>query len=321
MPKNKVYITGICGFAGSYLAEELISHGYAVHGAALPKESTANIDHLGRKVKIDRFDITDSDACRKYLRQARPDYLFHLAAIASVGQSFGLGDLTIRVNTFGSHNIFEAIRGRKWLRKLIMVSSSDIYGPVKKGDLPLRPDQLFNPVSPYAQSKAAAEYLARIYIEQYDMPIVIARPFNHTGPRQTPNFVIPAFSRKIIAAARSGGKKKVDVGNISVRRDLSDVRDIVRGYRLLAEKGKIGEAYHLCSGKAYLIGDLLNKLMSFTDIPIKHKRDDRLYRKADIPVLYGSYHKIRKDVGWKPEIKIERTLKDTFDYWKNGNTD
>lgn len=320
MQKNKAYITGICGFAGSYLAEELLARGYTVRGAALPAESTINVDHLTRKIRIDRFDITDAAACKKYLTAARPEFIFHLAAIASVGQSFGLGDLTFRVNVTGTHNLFETIRDRKWLKKLVFVSSSDVYGPVKPGDLPLSPDQLFNPVSPYAQSKAAAEYLARIYIEQYGLPIVVARPFNHTGPRQNPNFVIPAFSRKIIESLR-GGRKAVAVGNITVRRDLSDVRDIVRGYRLLAEKGKIGGAYHLCSGKAYLIGDLLSKLLSFTDIPIKIKRDKKLYRKVDLPVLRGSYYRTRKEIGWKPEIGIATTLKDTFDFWMGMKSD
>jgi len=283
----------------------------------LPKESDQNLAGICRKVKIDRFDITDPAACKKVLSDARPDYLFHLAAISSVGQSFALAETTFRVNVIGSYNIFEAVRGKGWLKKLVFTSSSDVYGPVRPQDMPLKTDRLFNPVSPYAQSKAAAEYLVRIYLEQYNLPIVVARSFNHTGPRQTLNFAIPSFCRKIVAAERSRGKKPVTVGNLMAKRDISDVRDIVRGYRLLSEKGKIGEVYQLCSGRAYGIGELLNKLIGFTDTTIKVVRDKELFRKTDIPILRGSLGKARKDIGWKPEIAIDKTLKDTLDFWRN----
>lgn len=314
--KIRAYITGICGFAGSWLAEELLRHGYSVRGAALPKESDKNLAGICRKIKIDRFDITDPAACKKALSAARPEYLFHLAAISSVGQSFSLAETTFRVNVIGTYNIFEAVRGKKWLKKLIFTSSSDVYGPVRPQDMPLNTDRLFNPVSPYAQSKAAAEYLGRIYVEQYHLPLVIVRSFNHTGPRQTPDFAVPAFCRKIVAAEKSRGKKRVTVGNLTAKRDISDVRDIVRGYRLLAEKGRAGEVYQLCSGRAYGIGELLNKLIGFTDITIKVIRDKELFRRADIPVLRGTFSKARKDVGWKPEIAIDKTLKDTLDFWR-----
>jgi GDP-4-dehydro-6-deoxy-D-mannose reductase len=313
----KAYITGICGFAGSWLAEELLAHGYRVRGAALPGESDDNLAHISRRITVDRFDITDPDACKSILTGARPDYLFHLAAVSSVGQSFSIGELTFRVNVIGSYNIFEALRGKDRLKKILYTSSSDVYGPIKPKDMPLKPNRPFNPVSPYAQSKAAAEYLARIYIEQYEMPMVIARSFNHTGPRQNPDFAVPAFCRKIAAVEQSRSKEAITVGNLSARRDISDVRDIVRGYRLLAEKGSAGQVYHLCSGKAYRIGDLLKKLTGFTDTPIRKSRDPELYRKVEIPVLQGSYYKTRRDIGWKPEISIDRTLKDTLDYWRD----
>jgi len=274
-----------------------------------------NLAGITKRVRIDRFDITDRAACRAALTKAKPKYLFHLAGIASVGQSFSMGELTFRVNVIGSYNIFEAARHCS-PEKIILVSSSDVYGPVRPKELPLKPDRPFNPVSPYAQSKAAAELMARIYIEQYRMPAVIVRPFNHTGPRQNPNFVIPAFCRKIVTAEKSLSKKSMAVGNLAARRDLSDVRDIVRGYRMLAEKGVPGDVYHLCSGKAFGIGALLNKLLAFSDISIDVKRDKKLFRKSDIAILKGSFHKTRKEIGWKPEIAIDTTLKDTLDFWR-----
>ncbi len=315
--KIKAYITGICGFAGSWLAEELVAHGYSVRGAALPDESDHNLRSISRKIKIDRFDITDPEACKAALVKARPEYLFHLAAISSVGQSFSIGDLTFRINVIGSHNVFEAVRGRSWIKKVVYVSSSDVYGPVKPQDMPLKPDRLFNPVSPYAQSKAAAEYMSRIYIEHYNLPLVIVRSFNHTGPRQNPNFAIPSFCRKIVTAERARGRKTVAVGNLMAKRDISDVRDIVRGYRMIAQKGKVGNVYQLCSGRAYGIGDLLKRLIASANTPIKVTRDKQLFRKSDIPILRGSYYGTRKDTGWKPEIAIDKTLKDTLDFWRS----
>ncbi len=314
-PAIKAYITGICGFAGSWLAEELLACGYRVRGAALPGESDANLAHLGRKVAVDRFDITDPEACRRFVVKARPDYLFHLAAFSSVGRSFAQGGLTFRVNVFGTYHILEAVRGRKWLKKMVLVSSSDVYGPVGKKDLPLKPNHPLNPVSPYAQAKVAAEYLARTYADQYDVPVVTARSFNHSGPRQNPDFVIPAFCRKIVEAERFG-KKTIATGNLSARRDISDVRDIVRGYRMLAEKGAAGKVYHLCRGRAYRIGDLLKRLIGLSDIHIEVTRDPALYRKTDIPALQGSFHATRKEIGWKPTIDIGKTLSDTLRYWR-----
>jgi len=242
--------------------------------------------------------------------------VFHLAAVSSVGQSFDMGVKTFTINVIGTQNVYEAIRGKNWLKKVVFVSSSDVYGPIKPENLPLKPNNLFNPISPYAQSKAAAEYLSRMYREQYDIPLVIVRAFNHTGPRQSPDFVIPSFCRKIVAAEKTRGKKTVAVGNLKVKRDICDVRDIVRGYRLLAEKGVPGEDYHLCSGRAYGIGELLNRLLSWSDPGIKVRQDKRLYRPADIPVLRGSYYKTRIITGWKPKIKIDRTLKDTMEFWR-----
>ncbi len=316
MKNIKAYITGICGFAGSWLAEELLANGYRVRGAALPTEPDDNLKAVRSKVKIDRFDITDPEACRTYFEKAQPEFLFHLAAIASVGQSFNMAEMTFRVNVMGTFNIFEAVRGKKWLKKLIYVSSPNIYGPVKPEEMPLKPDRLFNPISPYAASKAATEYLARIYIEQYNLPVVIVRPFIHTGPRQNSNFVIPSFCQKIVAAEKSGSKRPVMVGNLSIKRDISDVRDIVRGYRLLAEKANPGGIYHLCSGKARAIGDLLNKLISLSEKSIVVKTDKKLYRKSDIPVLRGSYRATHREIGWRPEIKIDATLRDTLAFWR-----
>lgn len=287
-----------------------------MRGAALPGESDQHLAAIRKLIKVDRFDITDPAACRKSLAKAKPDYLFHLAAFSSVGQSFAHGEETFRVNVIGTQNILTAFRGRS-VKKIIVVSSAEVYGPVRPQEMPLKPDRLFNPVSPYAQSKAAAEYLAHIYADQYGLPIVFARAFNHTGPRQNLNFAIPSFCRKIVEAERHPRNRQISVGNLSARRDISDVRDIVRGYRLLAERGTAGEVYHLCSGRAYRLGDLLEALLLIAERPIKIKKDKSLLRKADIPILQGDFRTTTKITGWKPKIEIERTLTDTLQYWRH----
>jgi GDP-4-dehydro-6-deoxy-D-mannose reductase len=293
-----------------------LAQGYTVRGAALPGEPDDNVAHLGSRIRIDRFDIADREACRRYVTAARPDYLFHLAAIASVGKSFSMGETTIRVNTMGSYHIFDALRDKKWLKKLVFVSTSDVYGSVKTKDLPLRPESPIHPVSPYAYSKAAAELIAQVYIAQYGLPIVIVRAFNHTGPRQGPDFVIPSFSQKIAVAERSQGKAVIKVGNLAARRDIADVRDIVRGYRMLAEQGRIGGMYHLCSGRAFSIGHMLNMLLGFSDKTINVQQDKSLYRTIDIPVLRGSFDTTQQEIGWKPEIGLKTTLEDTLNFWR-----
>lgn len=313
----KAYITGICGFAGSWLAAELTARGYNVRGAGIPGESDRLLRPIKSNIRVDRFDITDESACRRVFTRYKPDYVFHLAAIASVGQSFNMAVRTFDINVNGTRNMLAAVKNNSRLRRFVFISSSDVYGPVKSNDLPLNPKQLPNPVSPYAKSKVAAEYLVGLYADQFDLPVSIVRPFNHTGPGQNENFVIPSFCRKVIAAGQPGAKRVIGVGNLNVYRDISDVRDIVRGYRLIAEQGTPGEIYHLCSGKALRIGDILKKLIKSSDIPISIQKDSTLFRKTDIPVLRGSYHKTRADIGWKPEITIDHTLKDCLAYWRS----
>lgn len=212
--------------------------------------------------------------------------------------------------------MLDAIVGQSWLKRFLQVSSSDVYGLLKPRDLPVKPDRLPDPVSPYARSKVAAEYLVRTYYEQYHVPAVIVRAFNHTGPRQSADFVIPAFCKKIVRAERSRGQRRISVGNLEARRDISDVRDIVRGYRFLAEKGRSGQVYHLCSGRTHRIADLLKRLLAQSAVPIKVVKDKKIFRPTDLPILQGSNFSSRRDTGWRPEMPIEKTLADCLQFWR-----
>jgi len=316
--KKKALITGIAGFAGSYLAEYLLEKKYKIYGFLAPGEKTDNIKHLKNNLNLERFNILNENKVENFIKKVKPEYIFHLAAFSSVGQSYKNEKLTIDVNFDGTLNILKAAASLITpLKKIIFISSPDIYGQFKPAGKTLKENQPFNPVSPYAVSKIAAEYLCRFYSLHHKLPIVRIRPFNHTGPRQTTNFVVPSFCKQIAEMEKSGKKVTMLVGDLSNKRDLSDVRDIVRGYYLLSEKGLSGEVYHLCTGRAASIREVLNKLLKMATVEIKVKEDISRFRKSDIPILRGDYKKAKKAVGWSPEYKLEQILLDTLDFWRN----
>jgi GDP-4-dehydro-6-deoxy-D-mannose reductase len=316
MSRLSALVTGIAGFAGSYLAEELLAHGYSVTGTVLKEEPLAHIASIRKKISLVTLDITDAKACRRVMNKVKPDYLFHMAAMASVGRSFGTEGLTFRVNVEGTLNLLEACREHGKLKKLILISSADAYGIVKPAGRILKETHPLDPVSPYGISKAAAEQLARYYFRVYGTPVVISRSFNHTGPRQSENFVIPSFSRQIALIELGKQPPALKVGDLSARRDLSDVRDIVRGYRRMAESGRIGEVYQLCSGKAVSIDRMLRQLLALSTRQIEVTVDKNRLRKADIPILTGSNRKAASEFGFAVTIPLRETLAATLDYWR-----
>ncbi len=317
MKKPTALITGIAGFAGSWLAEELLRKGYRVIGTLAPQESTKNLATIKNELTLAKLDILNTAGCRKLVISTKPDYLFHLAAIASVGKSFDLEQTTFRVNFDGTQNMLDAARQHTGLKKFLFVGSADAYGIFRPPTKTLTENQCFNPISPYGIAKAAAEYASRYYHRAHGLPVVVARAFNHSGPRQNDNFVIPSFARQIALIEAGHQKPVLMVGDLSARRDFSDVRDIVRGYRLLAEKGKPGEVYHLCSGKAVAINDLLKILLSLSSADIEVRIDKSRLRKADIPILRGSYAKAARQVNFTGKIPLRKTLRDTLGYWRD----
>lgn len=316
MNDRSAFITGIAGFAGSFLAEELLAQGWTVAGAVYKNEPLDNLRAIRKQVKLSSLDILDAARCKAVIAKADPAYVFHLAALASVGQSFAKERATYRINFEGTLNILEAIRELKGLKRLLFVSSSDCYGPFTPRNKTLTEEQVFNPVSPYAISKVAAEHLVQYYHRQYGLPVVIARAFNHSGPRQADSFVIPAFAKQVAMIEAGRQEPVLKVGDLSARRDISDVRDIVHGYRLLAEKGRNGEVYHLCSGKAVAIKRILEMLVRKATRKIDVQVDPERLRKTEIPVMRGSYEKARKQTGFEPRYKLEQTLQDTLEFWR-----
>ena len=318
MPRNTptALITGIAGFAGSWLAEELLCHGYRVFGAVLPGELTANLSGVRAGLELFRLDITHLGRCRQLVGRIRPTAIFHLAAYASVGGSVGLEREVFRVNWEGTLNLLEASRELPRLRRFLFVSSPDCYGLFSPKSRILTEDQPLAPVSPYGISKAAAEQTCLFYHRQHGLPVVVARAFNHTGPRQGEQFAVPSFARQIALIEARRARPVVFTGNLDARRDLSDVRDIVRGYRLVVEQGRVGSVYQLCTGRAVAMESVLRQLLKLTRLRVAVRAHSGLVRKIDIPVLRGSNRKAVQEIGYQVRYSLKTTLQDTLNYWR-----
>lgn len=313
-----VLITGIAGFAGSHLAENLLDKGYTVSGTHLSDESLKNLESIESRLELVELDFHDPRKIPEILRSTKPEYIFHLAALPSVGESFRDPYDTYVVNFFGTFFMLQAAIKLKSLKKFVMITSSDIYGIVKQEDLPLKTDRCLEPVSPYGVSKAACDMMGYQYFKNYEMPIVRVRSFPHSGPRQGKGFVIPDFSKQIAEMEHSPKKKNIiKVGNLDARRDISDVRDIVSGYRLAAEKGRPGDIYQLCSGRTNSISELLDKLIKMSSIKIETQFDPQLSRPTDVPILSGDVSKAEQELGYKRKYSIDDTLKDCLEYYRS----
>ncbi len=312
----KVLITGIAGFAGSHLAELLVRKGNEVFGTCLAGESLDNIRRLSRRLHLSTCDITRFDHLFRVIKRISPDQIYHLAALSSVAKSFSQPLDTIGNNIHGTLYLLEIIRNLKKPIKILVVGSSDMYGKVTPREVPITEEKALLPVSPYGMSKAACDLLAYQYFKSYGVYAIRARAFNHSGPRQSSGFVIPDFASQIAQIEAGLLPPVIEVGDLSSKRDLSDVRDVVRAYVALMRRGKPGQAYNICSQQAYRIKDVLKSLLALSKQKIKVKVDKEKYRPAEIPILMGSNSKTKEATGWKPRIPLRKTLKDTLDFWR-----
>lgn len=315
---KKVLITGISGFAGSHLAEYLVNNrDYSVFGTYLSEQSLKNLEKIKNKINIKRVDLTDEKKVMVLIENIRPDFIFHLAALALTKDSLSKPKETIFNNITAQINVLEAVKDSGLSSRILIVSSADVYGKVSKEKQPINEDAPFAPANPYAVSKIAQDFLGLQYFITYSMKIIRARPFNHIGPRQATGFVVSDFAKKIARIERKIIPPVLTVGNISAKRDFTDVRDMVRAYALLVVKGTAGDVYNIGAGISYRIEYILKTLASFSKVKINIKKDSSLFRQDDIPDRVCDKSKLNSQIGWKPEIPIEKTLKDTLDYWRN----
>lgn len=301
----KALITGSEGFVGPYLRAELKAYGYEVKG----------LDIVSAPETF-QADLMDSLAIQNILSLFQPDVVFHLAALADVGKSWREPQLAVKLNLMASVNLLEALRKLCPETKLILVGSSDQYGHLRNAGECVREDMNTVPGSPYAVSKKAQEEMACLYVKAYHMKICMTRSFNHGGAGQKTGFIIPDFASGIVQIER-GISNFLLVGNLSAKRDFTHVKDMVRAYRLLAEKGRPGEIYNVGSGVAWSAQHILNELCKMASCPIPVKQDPSRMRPSDTPVICCDHEKLSSDTGWHPELSLNDILADTLTYYRN----
>ena len=244
----RILITGIAGFAGSHLAELLLAGQEEVFGTVMPGESTRNTEPFESQTRLFTCDIRDADAMRRLMAETRPDEIYHLAAITFIPDSVVDPRLTFETNLYGTLNLFEAASVEAPGARILFVGSADEYGLVRADELPIREGNPLRPTNPYSVSKVSASMLACQYGLTRDLHVVRVRPFNHTGPRQSPRFVCSDFAFQIVEVEKGRREPEIRVGNLKPRRDFSDVRDVVRAYRDILKGGDSCEVYNISSG-------------------------------------------------------------------------
>jgi len=301
---QKVLIFGIAGFVGPYLAEEFYNHGYEIVGC----DKTLN-SSIPKFVEAYTIDLLDSDSVARLIEKTTPNIIVNLAAISSVGASWSIPQLTMEINAVGAINIMEASRKINPMPKILFIGSSEEYS---ESDKPLSEDMEINGSNPYGISKIAQERFAEIYRSQYGIKIYSVRAFNHTGIGQKDTFVLPSFCKQVAEIEKSGKDGAINVGNIFVKRDFSDVRDIVRAYRMVVESDDCSQVYNIGSGKAYSLKELLDYIIGLSHRRITINVDKKRIRPTDLSYICSDTSLIRSKLGWIPKYDIFVTLKEMY---------
>lgn len=295
----KALVTGAGGFVGTHL----VTHLEAAGDTVLVTDPT-----------IDGVDITDVDAVANLLTDTEPQVIYHLAGWADVGASWANPATAFRVNADGTLNVLLAAIA-SGVERVLIVSSADVYGQVAESDMPITEETPLRPVSPYAASKVAADFLGLQAYLGRGLSVLRVRAFNHLGPGQTDKFVASALASRI-ARNEIEGTDEIPIGNLSARRDFTDVRDVVRAYRMIMTDGVAGEVYNVCSGCDVAVQELAEQLLAHASQPMRFVTDPELLRPVDVPVLRGDHSKLTAATGWEPEIPLASTLEDLLDDWR-----
>ncbi len=311
----RALITGISGFVGSHLAEHLLEHtGWQVAGTVYGPED--NIEHLRDRLELYPAELSELETVISIVEQAKPDYIFHLAAqpLVSLSRRDPWGTLANNIRL--QLNILEAVARLGSMARVLVVGSSEEYGLVRPDELPIKETNPLRPTSPYAVSKVAQDMLGLQYHLSHKLFTVRVRPFNHIGPRQSLGFVAPDFASQIAEAEAGLREPVIRVGNLEPQRDFSDVRDVVRGYHQLITQGEPGEVYNLGSEQARSVREILETLIAMSKVPITVEQDSERFRPTEVPVIVSDCTRIRERTGWRPKISFEQSLQDVLDYWR-----
>lgn len=301
----KALITGSAGFVGRYLRVELEGHGFEVTGLDLQ----AGPETLAA-------DLMNKEETLAAVRTVMPDVIFHLAGQADVGRSWRIPQQTVALNEIAAINLLEAVRTVCPACTVVLVGSSDQYGNLREAGVSVSEETPTRPMNPYAISKDAQEKLGKAYASAYGLRVMMTRSFNHGGAGQRTGFMIPDFASGIVRVER-GQAEAVSVGNLESRRDFTHVKDIVRAYRLIAERGVAGEVYNVGSGTACSAREVLDRLIALAERPVPVRQDPSRMRPSDTPVVCCNHEKLTRDTGWEPELGMEEILKDTLEYYRS----
>ena len=311
----RALVTGASGFVGGHLIEHLIAEGDLVVGLSASGHWPPALAHLGQSVRLERFNLVDQDetTLAGLISRKQPDVIYHLAAQSNPQESLADPRGTWALNLGGSLNLLEAVRNSGHSPRVVVVGSGVCYGNPTSEWIPVAECCPLRPPNPYAASKAAVDMLGIQCYLTHGTDVIMIRPFNHAGPRQSPRYVLAALALQVVEL-ELGHRDFLEVGNLDVVRDFTDVRDVVRAYRLVAQSGKAGEIYNLGTGQGTKIAAALEYLRSMAQVPVPIHVDAARVRSADQPLLIADASKLRATVGWEPRYEIERTLADMLAY-------
>jgi len=308
-PHSAILVTGAAGFAGSHLTELLAAAGSDVIAWHRPGGSPPVVSN---RVRWEAVDLLDRAAVAAAVDRLRPKTIYHCAGAAHVGRAWDNTTHTFAVNVRGTHHLIEALRDARLPSILLIPGSAMIYQPVER---PLAERAPILPTNPYGLSKLAQERLALLGIDD-GLDVRVGRAFNHIGPRQDPAFAASGFAKQIAEIEAARRPPEIVVGNLDAQREATDVRDTVRAYRVIVERGTPGRQYNVCSGRAYAIGEILERLIAKALVNVHIRVDPARLRPNDVPVLVGDPSRIRDELGWTPQIPLEQTLADVLEYWR-----
>ncbi len=312
----RVLITGAYGFVGRYMAREMAEAGFEVLATDIIDPDEAK-KALPEGAAYRECNLLSGNEVNGLLEEPLPGLVIHLAALSSGRKSISAPLETFRTNIIGFVNLLEGVRRSGGDIRVLAVGSGEEYGRKRPGEMPISEDAAIGPANPYAASKASQTIIGLQYHRTYDMDLVATRSFNHTGPGQTDTFVLPSFARKCAEIAAGAREPVLRTGNLEIVRDFLDVRDVVKAYRMLCEKGRAGKVYNVCSGEGLKLKEALDIMVEQFDIDVDKGKDPELYRPADVPVFVGDNSMLSEETGWKRNITATEMLSDLVDYWRS----
>ena len=313
MTEKKILIIGSAGFVGNHLIDYILTNrkDWQITATKMSKEV------IDKPVNVRDLDITKPEEIDALLNDVQPDYIFHLAAQSSVALSWKNPQLTININITGTVNLLDSVRKMEKQPRMLLIGSGEEYGHVKPEEVPIKEDNNTRPGNIYAVTKVTQNMIGRLYYEAYGMDIMSTRSFNHTGPNQAPQFVVPDFCKQVAEIEKGKKEPVIYTGNLSAKRDFTDVRDVVRAYCLLMEKGRAGETYNVGCGNAIEIRAILDMILSHSEKEIRVETDPAKLRPVDVPIIEADITKLKEDTGWTPEISLDQTITETLDAYRN----